>query len=304
MVRANLLFRNPRGLLAATLMAVVMTIMAASAVRAENGETRDKIAADPAMSAAEATSGATTERKVVNVATLHWPPFTADSLPETGAASAVLQAAFNEMGFDVHIRFWPWNRAIAKAKAGDDDMIGYFPGYHCHHDRSSDFLMSDSMGQTPLGLARLAESTHSWSVPEDLKSFRIGTVVGYATTEELDAWMREDALHAITSSNDTTNLLKLMSREIDFAIIDKYVLEYIKFADMTIHDNKHKIHFDDNILEMKDLYLCFRNSERALRKRDIFNEGLSRIDSQNILDGYIDELISDLSEQVEFETMQ
>lgn len=240
------------------------------------------------------SAGRSDEGKRVDVATLHWPPFTAAELPQAGAVSALVIEVFERMGYRAHVRFWPWNRAIAKADAGEGNVIGYFPGYHCRHDPNSDFLRSMPMGKTPLGLARLTNTSYSWSSLDDLKKFRIGTVVGYANTDEFDAKVEEGALQIITSSDDVTNLKKLIARQIDFAVIDKYVMKYLIYTNSTIRNNRHLIKFDDNILEMKSLFLCFRNTEEGKQMRDLFNAHLEKVKSQEIMDEYIDELVSQI----------
>ena len=137
--------------------------------------------------------------KRVTVATLEWPPYTASQLPQGGATTAVLRAAFAEVGYDVEVKFWPWKRAIAKAKAGAAEVVAYFPGYHCQHDAG--FIGSEPMGNGPLGFAENSALPFDWSSLDDVEGRRIGTVVGYANTEEFDLRVANGAIRPITSAD-------------------------------------------------------------------------------------------------------
>jgi polar amino acid transport system substrate-binding protein len=228
---------------------------------------------------------------VLRVATLNWPPYTSRSLPKDGAVSAVVRAAFAEAGHEVRIRFWPWNRAIAKAKSGAQEIVAYFPGYHCHHDQNSDFIPSDPMGTAPLGFAEHTDTDHSWHTLDDLSDLRIGTVVGYANTPAFDDRVEKGEIRVITSSDDATNLYKLLKKQIDYAAVDKYVMQYLLKTNPKLRKNRHSLQFDENILDLKNLYLCFRDDETGRRLRRTFNQGLAQIEAHSILKSYLGQLV-------------
>ncbi|RDD63851.1 substrate-binding periplasmic protein [Ferruginivarius sediminum] len=245
------------------------------------------------LAANAAADGAPSPGSVIRLSTLNWPPYTNRDLPEGGASSAIVRAIFAKAGYPVEIRFWPWNRAIAKAKSGAQDVVAYFPGYHCHHDPNSDFIASDPMGTAPLGFAEHVMATHAWGDLDDLARLRIGTVVGYANTKKFDARARNGDLRIIKSHNDKVNLLKLLQRQIDYAVIDKYVMQYLLKTDATLRQHRDSLRFDKKELELKDLYLCFRNDEKGRALRRTFNRGLKTIEAEDMLQTYVEKLVQE-----------
>lgn len=227
----------------------------------------------------------------VHIATLNWPPYTGRNLPRGGAASAVVRAAFAEVDRRVRIRYWPWNRAIAKAKSGTKQIVGYFPGYHCHHDENSDFIASQPMGTAPLGFAEHVNADYSWRTLDDLSRLRIGTVVGYANTKAFDERVENGEIRVITSNDDATNLSKLVKKQVDYAAIDKYVMKYLLKTDPDLRKNRDVLKFDEHELEIKKLYICFRDDSQGRKMRAIFNRGLDRIEAHSMLKSYISELV-------------
>jgi len=66
-------------------------------------------------------SFATADDKVVRLATLEWAPYTSESARHDGATTEVVRRAFEAMGYQLEVVFYPWERAI---KMGGD--LGYF----------------------------------------------------------------------------------------------------------------------------------------------------------------------------------
>ena len=63
----------------------------------------------------------------------------------------VVRAAFAKAGYRIDVAYRPWKRAVDMAKKGTDDVIAYFPGYHCRHREG--FVASEPIGNGPLGFA-------------------------------------------------------------------------------------------------------------------------------------------------------
>ena len=91
------------------------------------------------------------ESRSVKLTSLEWPPYTGQDLPEQGASIIIAKAAFMAMGYHLTVDFYPWQRAVYKAKEGKD-YIGYFPEYYAE-SIESEFIFSEPMGTSPLGFA-------------------------------------------------------------------------------------------------------------------------------------------------------
>jgi polar amino acid transport system substrate-binding protein len=248
------------------------------------------LAAAP-IPAAAADAPAGSAETSVHVATLNWPPYTAPDLPRGGAVTSVVRAAFAQMDVDIEVRFWPWKRAIAKAKTADNKVVAYFPGYHCHHDPESDFVPSDPIGFSPLGFAEHVDAPQTWHTLESLEGKRIGTVVGYANTEAFDRKVDAGELRTIPSSDDATNLMRLVERRVDLAVVDRFVLAYLLNSHRRLSRHADELRFDQQTLEDKGLHLCFRNDGTGQRLRELFDRGLDRLDPQGMLDRYVERMV-------------
>lgn len=234
------------------------------------------------LGALPAVAGADT----VVVSTLDWPPYTGSDLPKGGATTEVVRQAFAEAGLDAEVEYRPWKRAIDMAAKGTDEAIAYFPGYHCRHQEG--FVASEPIGSGPLGFAEHAEAPISWTSVDSLgdQQLKIGTVLGYANTDEFDQKVGTGWVLAVPSNDDLTNLKKLSRKRIDAVVIDKFVLEYLKATEPSLKGSREALQFDDRPLEDKTLYLCFRDDEAGRAMRDTFNEGLAKVDPDAVAEEY------------------
>jgi polar amino acid transport system substrate-binding protein len=224
--------------------------------------------------------------EVVRVSTLDWPPYTGKDLPLGGATTDVVRAAFEKVGYEVEVDYRPWKRAIDMAAKGTDEVIAYFPGYHCNHREG--FVASEPLGNGPLGFAEHAEAPLTWETLDDIgeQQLKVGTVLGYANTDEFDAKVGTGWILAVPSNDDLTNLKKLVRKRVDAVVIDKLVLEYMKATEASLKDNADKLQFNAKPLEDKTLFLCFRGDETGRTLKHIFNAGLEQIDAEKIVDSY------------------
>ena len=224
--------------------------------------------------------------EVVRVATLDWPPYTGKDLPLGGATSSVVQAAFERLNYQVEIEYRPWKRAIDMAAKRTDDVIAYFPGYHCNHRKG--FVASEPIGNGPLGFAEHVEAPMTWETLDDIseQQLKVGTVLGYANTDEFDAKVGSGWILAVPSNDDLTNLKKLMRKRIDAVVIDKLVLEYLKATEASLSGHADKLRFNAKPLEDKTLFLCFRDDDTGRTLKHIFNAGLEQIDAEEIVESY------------------
>lgn len=224
--------------------------------------------------------------KSAHISTLDWPPYTGNKLPLGGATTEVIRAAFAQVGNDIKVSYRPWKRAIDMAAKGTEDVIAYFPGYHCKH--RDGFVASEPIGNGPLGFAEHSDAPISWKSLDSIgeQQLKIGTVLGYANTDEFDKKVGTGWILAVTSNDDITNLKKLMRKRIDAAVIDKFVLEYLKATNPSLKKGREKLKFNARPLEDKTLYLCFRADETGQAMLKAFNAGLAKIKADDIVDNY------------------
>lgn len=226
------------------------------------------------------------QERTVHVSTLDWPPYTGSELPRGGATTEVVRRAFEKAGHQIEVAYRPWKRAIDMALKGADDVIAYFPGYHCRHQEG--FVASEPIGSGPLGFAQHAEAPIVWDTVDSLgdQQLKIGTVLGYANTDEFDAKVGTGWIIAIPSPDDITNLKKLARKRIDAVAIDKFVLEYLKATEPSLEGSRQNLQFNERPLEDKTLYMCFRDDEDGRAMLREFNAGLEQVNPDEIAEEY------------------
>ncbi|GAK50996.1 ABC-type amino acid transport/signal transduction systems, periplasmic component/domain [Candidatus Moduliflexus flocculans] len=228
------------------------------------------------------------ETRDVYLASLEWPPYVGETLPEQGAIAVVAREAFAAMGYTLHIEFFPWMRAIYTVKR-DNMYAGYFPEYYAK-GIEEEFLFSSPLGVSPLGFVERKDAPVVWQTLDDLKGLAIGTVNGYVNTEEFDRKAAAGELQVDTVMLDSSNILKVAAQRIQIAVIDRYVLEYLFQHDAEVSKVKDAVQFNAKILEEKQLFICFRRSPENEQLRTIFNEGLQKIDASQIMREYFQRL--------------
>ncbi|MUM78072.1 transporter substrate-binding domain-containing protein [Pseudodesulfovibrio sp. F-1] len=212
----------------------------------------------------------------VVLATLEWPPYTGESLPEGGATSEVVREAFKVMGYDLELRFFPWNRVLEEARQ-DSEIAGYFPEYPDNWRRDR-FLKSHSVGVSPLGLASRAGVAINWQTLEDLERYTLGTVAGYANTLEFDALVAKGRLTTDSSNSDALNLRKVLAGRVDAAVVDGNVFAYLRKADPMLRAGGGELVLHDRLLGVIDLVVCFQDTEEGEELRRVFDQGLREVD--------------------------
>ena len=225
-------------------------------------------------------------QKKVYFTSLEWPPYSGAALRGQGASVAVARAAFEVMGYELQVDFFPWARTVGLAKSEGSRYHGYFPEYYSA-DIEQEFLFSDPMGTGPLGFAQQAVRPIIWNELDDLSNYKIGVVRGYVNTEELDKRIADGRIKAEPVVADVDNIKKLSVGRLDLAVIDPNVFDYLLTHKPELKRSKGLVTINSKILENKELFLCFKNTEEGRELRAIFNQGLKKIDIEAIMNDFL-----------------
>jgi len=223
--------------------------------------------------------------RILKLTSLEWQPYSGQNLPRQGLISAVVSAALDSMGERVAISFYPWNRATALVRA-ESNFIGYFPEYMSKELEATCHL-SDPIGSGPLGFAERSDAPVRWERLEDLARFKVGLVTGYVNSERFDERVRQGLQRVDYASSDKQNLLKLAAKRVPLALIDRRVFEYLVRHDSQLAAIGPELHFNPRLIEMKNLYVCFRRNAEGDRVRKLFNEGLRKIATPAVIEAPI-----------------
>ena len=224
--------------------------------------------------------------KVVHLTSLDWPPYASKSLPQQGASVAVASAAFKAMGYKLVVEFLPWSRAVNEAKSPTSQYMGYFPEYYSQ-EVAKEFTYSQPMGSGPLGFVEQAGKAITWNALSDLKGKRIGVVQDYVNTTEFDSLVASGGLKVSAVVSDSKNLRKIINNRLDVAVIDKNVMTYLFKHDKSLKGEESKAHFQEKLLEDKELFICFKKNKMGQQMADIYNQGLTKIDVNGIMKKFL-----------------
>jgi len=214
----------------------------------------------------------------VYMTSLDWPPYSGETLVENGLSVAIAREAFAVMGYELVVEFKPWVRTVTTASKREK-YIGYFPEYAFE---TEDFVFSDSIGSGPLGFVQNSERPILWSELIDLSDYRIGVVQGYINTQAFDALVEKGELSVEAAENDILNIYKVAKGRVELAVIDANVLRYLIEIDPRREVLQSRVEMNRQLLEVKHLYLAFKNTPEGYSWRRIFNQGLRQIDIESI----------------------
>ena len=215
---------------------------------------------------------------------LDWPPYTNDQLAAQGASSAVVTEAMKAAGNAVKIEFYAWTRTVNLAKS-DAAYIAYFPEYYSK-ENAAEFLYSDPIGTGPLVFVERKAAPVTWTSYDSLKGKKIGVVKDYVNTEELDAKIASKALSADVAPDDVKNLLKLAAGRIDVAVVDVNVYNYLAKNDASVKGVAAQLQVNAKVLEDKKLFVCFKKSPEGEKALKAFNQGLKKVNIDDIMKKY------------------
>lgn len=150
----------------------------------------------------------------------YWEPYTGDSLPSRGLASAIVITALKRAGYDATIDIMPWARVLATAYSGKaDGVVAIWPTA----ERRSKLLFSDSYMANELVLLHMTGHLASRKSLSDLDGLTVGIGYGYDYSDEFLA------LKNFKSEPVTTvmqNLRKLVIGRVDMVLEDRRIAEF------------------------------------------------------------------------------
>lgn len=223
-------------------------------------------------------SGKAFAGSTVYLASLDWPPYVGENLPEKGTSAQIIRKAFAAMGYELEILFLPWKRSMRMVDR-NNKVVGYFPEYYSEA-RAGRYLFSDSYGCSPVGLLEPKKKPVSWKNVDDFSNLHVGFVAGYVNTPELDLAVANGTIKADFAPNDKSNIMKVMKGRIDCAVVDPLVYEYLSATDHEVGKLSNKVQIASREFGVNELYVAFRKDTQGLYYSRILNEGLRKIDHE------------------------
>lgn len=143
-----------------------------------------------------------------------------DPEKEGGFLVAVTQRAFERVGYQVSISYVPWARALRMVMTGEAEAL--LGAYHTA-ERAEHMAYTNPIGRAEVVLFALKDRGIRYQSLEDLRPYRLGTIIGATYTAEFDA---ADFLVKEPVSDFRLNLRKLLLGRVDLMVEKRSVVEH------------------------------------------------------------------------------
>ena len=173
--------------------------------------------------------------KVLNLATLNWPPYISEEVCNKGWVFQLTVALLVSKGYQVNIHFFPWARSVKLVEQGSMDIL--FPEYFIESSAPSDVvkgkkrreLLALSNRFTGGELALLKRKGDPFQLEPNLSNLKgkmIGVVRGYQNTPEFDAMMDSKQFSTIDAVDELQLMKLLVAKRVDLIVGDPEVFNF------------------------------------------------------------------------------
>jgi polar amino acid transport system substrate-binding protein len=183
----------------------------------------------------------------LRMATLEYPPYSSEHLPDGGIIVALTRRAFAVRGYPVQIDFLPWARVRMELGNGNyQGALALWP----KEIKEEGLQPSRPLFYSELGLFIRNGYPLQFSSLQELRGHTLGIVRGYGYPQHiLDAGLTlEDAV------DDISNLRKLNARRFDMVLLERTVGNYLIANDEQL---RGKLSWHGNVLERIPLLVGF-----------------------------------------------
>jgi polar amino acid transport system substrate-binding protein len=209
----------------------------------------------------------------VRFASIEWPPYTSETLPEGGVVTAVVRKALANAGIEPSFSYLPYKRAVMTGLHAPS-FIGYLTEYYSPGVADSCYL-SNPVGTAPVGFVQKAGIGYSWSSLADLQDLVIGVVDGYVNDGgPFDAAVAAQRITVEPVRDDRTVVRKVVAGRNRLGVIDPNVLRYLLRFDRSLTG----VEMNPHILAENRIFVCFRRTPEGKALREAFDRGLERVD--------------------------
>jgi polar amino acid transport system substrate-binding protein len=222
------------------------------------------------VAAAQAAEPAQQQPAVqIKLTSLDWPPYTGEKLTGQGEVTVLLRQVMADLGYQVQVDFLPWPLAVAKVRSGTEGHQGYFPEYPV---TDPGYLMSAAIGYSELGLVERRDKPLLLTDFSQLSAIRFGVVQDYLNMAELDEMIAAGQLKPVITTSDINNVQKVISGQLQAAVIDKRVLNYLLLHEPSIQQSASLLQFSQSLRENRSLHLILKNTAQNAEIIKKFNQ--------------------------------
>jgi polar amino acid transport system substrate-binding protein len=206
-----------------------------------------------------------------------WEPYYGPNLLNQGYVAEITKTALERVGYTMQIDFVPWKRVLHDASNGYYNAV---LGLYYSDERAEWMVYSEPIAAVQLVFFEKKGRNIRWSKLEDLKSFTIGTELGFVYTDEFD---NADYLTKEPVRNAELNLKKLLGNRIDLVAASRNV--FLHWINTKFPDKLDQISIVPKQITENKIYNGFsrKDPKYYVYVRD-FNRGLDMIKADGTLD--------------------
>lgn len=233
------------------------------------------------VSAAQLEAGQkkTTTAQTLKFSTLEWPPYTGASLQGQGETSLLLRRIFQQLGYQVQVDVLSWPDAMALVNQQQQGFRGFFPEYPLTDPR---YIQTAAIGYSELGLVEPVQAPLLLTSVQQLTRLKIGVVEGYLNMPELETLIAAGKIRPVRNLSDRHNILQVAAGQLDAAVIDKRVLNYLLQHDAELAAVATRVQFSQSLSEHRSLHLVLPANPANQALVNAFNQQLARSKNQYI----------------------
>lgn len=201
-----------------------------------------------------------------------YPPFTDQTLPDGGLATAIVREVFERAGFDVQIDWLPWREGYERSLTGE--YAGAFP-YVRTHERLRANLFSDPIVDARVLIVSSADRPIAFTSIIDLHDRTQCLPTGFANYEEFADALADGAILTVSPPSATACLSLIARGRADFmALLEETIPPTIEASGL---DAGRFFVAAQELRRNPHYFIVSRGRPDARRIMAIFNQGLKAL---------------------------
>ncbi len=220
-----------------------------------------------------------------------------ESLPHKGAIVYALAKSLEDMGYKLKVTFAPLLRAKIIARK-DLSVHAVFP-LTDYEEHLLGFSYSKTITTSPWVIAERKDHPIKWNKPEDLSSFVGSHVLQYTLPPEFKKAIDSKKINLESATDDTSNLLKLANKRVDYIFIDATMFHYLTTSSSRVQKVASKLQINSRPVEESEYKIAFRDSPDGRLYLKTFNSLFNRKKFEKYIEDYFSEYSAELEKQTQ-----
>lgn len=191
------------------------------------------------------------------------PPYMAEALEDQGAVFFALRKVLKPFGYDLKVQFVSsWIRAKMNAQK-DPKVDGYAP-FRTVEDKDV-FDFTDFIFESPWVIVERKEHPIKWKDVEDLTKYTGGNVHGIELRPGVKELAEGGRLKIETTTTQNNNILKLVSKRVDYVFSDIFVYRYLMATDPLLRPHRKDLQVNPKPIVLERYGVALKKSKDSMK---------------------------------------